>query len=203
MAYLDCLEAAFRDYQRAVPGADFQASFDYLAFHTPFAGMVKGAHRNLMRRVAQARPEQVADDFRRRLADSLLYCQQVGNAYSATLYVALASLIDHAGAGDDYRVGLFSYGSGCSSEFFSGIVSGAAAQRQAGFAIGATLGSRTRLSLAEYDAVMALNGQWTMGVATRALELGALQGLFDAQFRGRQLLTFRGVDHYRRVYEWP
>lgn len=203
MAYLDCLEAAFRDYQASVAGADFQTSFDYLAFHTPFAGMVKGAHRNLMRRVCQARPEQIEQDFKRRLSDSLVYCQQVGNAYSATLFVALASLVDHASTqGEPYRVGLFSYGSGCSSEFFSGIVSAEAARRQATFAIGETLQSRTRLSLPAYDEVMALNAQWTMGVQTRELLMGPVAPLFEAQFRGRGLLTFRGVDNYRRIYDW-
>jgi 3-hydroxy-3-methylglutaryl CoA synthase len=38
------------NYAKKVPQADFLDSFDYLAFHTPFAGMVKGAHRTMMRK---------------------------------------------------------------------------------------------------------------------------------------------------------
>ncbi|WP_280952161.1 hydroxymethylglutaryl-CoA synthase, partial [Candidatus Liberibacter asiaticus] len=45
------------------------------------------------------------------------------NCYTASLYIALISLLDHSSenlAGK--RVGFFSYGSGCVAEFFSGIV---------------------------------------------------------------------------------
>jgi polyketide biosynthesis 3-hydroxy-3-methylglutaryl-CoA synthase-like enzyme PksG len=49
IAYLDCLEHSYAAYAAKVEGADFKETFDYLAFHTPFPGMVKGAHRMLMR----------------------------------------------------------------------------------------------------------------------------------------------------------
>lgn len=68
---------------------DFQNTFNYLAFHTPFAGMVKGAHRKLMRQLVKANPAQIEADFQKRVAPSLAYCVQVGNVYSATLYLAL------------------------------------------------------------------------------------------------------------------
>src|SRR5260370_8810393 len=45
VAYLDCLEHSFNAYARRVEGADFVSTFYYMAFHTPFPGMVKGAHR--------------------------------------------------------------------------------------------------------------------------------------------------------------
>ena len=45
LSYLDCCEKAFLEYQKRVEGADLSATFGYLAMHTPFGGMVKGAHR--------------------------------------------------------------------------------------------------------------------------------------------------------------
>ncbi|WP_329307537.1 hypothetical protein [Streptomyces sp. NBC_01260] len=59
LSYLDCCENSFREYQRRVGDVDFVSSFGYLAFHTPFGGMIKGAHRNLMRKVAKARPAAI------------------------------------------------------------------------------------------------------------------------------------------------
>ncbi len=53
MSYLDCCEQAFLEYQKRVPGASYQDTFQYLAYHTPFGGMVKGAHRTMMRKVAK------------------------------------------------------------------------------------------------------------------------------------------------------
>ncbi|MEM9489444.1 MAG: 3-hydroxy-3-methylglutaryl-ACP synthase, partial [Myxococcota bacterium] len=41
MSYLDCCEQTFADYQRRVEDVDYRTSFHYLAFHTPFGGMVK------------------------------------------------------------------------------------------------------------------------------------------------------------------
>ncbi len=121
LSYLDCLEGAFQAYTDRVDGVDFQDTFDYLAFHTPFAGMVKGAHRKMIRSLKRLPPAEIEADFQRRVAPSLAHCVQVGNIYSATVYLALCSLIDQADIDRPRRVGLFSYGSGCSSEFYSGI----------------------------------------------------------------------------------
>lgn len=202
MCYLDCLEASFADYARKVEGADFRHSFDYLAFHTPFAGMVKGAHRHLMRRRHQLPPADIQKDFEQRLAPSLRYCVEVGNSYSATVFVALAGLIDTLGARAPYRVGLFSYGSGCCAEFFSGIVPSGAAERQAGFDIEARLAQRERLPMDEYDRVLGLNAEWRLGIRDKAVERGAFEALYARCFVGRGLLVFTGIEGYHRQYEW-
>src|SRR5262249_9663523 len=49
LSYLDCYENSFLEYKKRVNGADFVGAFGYLAMHTPFGGMVKGAHRDMMR----------------------------------------------------------------------------------------------------------------------------------------------------------
>ena len=72
------------------------STFGYLAFHTPFGGMVKGAHRNLMRKIAKARPAAIEEDFQRRMHPGLTYCQRVGNVMGATTMLSLASTIDNA-----------------------------------------------------------------------------------------------------------
>jgi polyketide biosynthesis 3-hydroxy-3-methylglutaryl-CoA synthase-like enzyme PksG len=71
LSYLECLEKSFSVYQDKVEGADFGSTFDYLAFHTPFAGMVKGAHRKMMRKVYRNDAEKIEQDFERRMMPSI------------------------------------------------------------------------------------------------------------------------------------
>ena len=47
-SYMDALEGAYTDYCRlADQTTSFDDSFDYLVYHTPFAGMAFKAHRAL------------------------------------------------------------------------------------------------------------------------------------------------------------
>jgi hydroxymethylglutaryl-CoA synthase len=51
---------------------------------------------------------------------------------------------------------MFSYGSGCTSEFFSGVIDPRAAQRIAAADIADVLARRERITVAEYERIMAL-----------------------------------------------
>jgi hydroxymethylglutaryl-CoA synthase len=93
--------------------ADYQA----LAFHIPYTKMGKKALLAILE-------NETADEQARILAryeESIAYSRRIGNLYTGSLYLGLISLLEHATslkAGD--RIGLFSYGSGAVSEFFSG-----------------------------------------------------------------------------------
>jgi hydroxymethylglutaryl-CoA synthase len=57
------------------------------------------------------------------MGGTLDYNKRTGNSYAASLYVGLTCLLDTTAedlAGK--RIGLFSYGSGCVAEYFSGVV---------------------------------------------------------------------------------
>lgn len=155
MAYLDCARRAYEDYAARVEGADLRESFGYLAFHTPFGGMVKGAHRQLMRRVAKAAPAEIEADFAARVAPSLAFGSRLGNTAGASLLLALAGLLETAPLAAPTRVGLFSYGSGCCSEFFSGVVTPAGAAEFRARGTPAALDARYRLSIPEYLELLA------------------------------------------------
>lgn len=115
--YLRSLQLAFEDYlsRGGVPLKSFSAC----CFHAPFAKMAVKALHSLVKSPAQ--------HLERALEASLRYTRRVGNAYSASLYTCLLSLLDareitsemignHCEGGG--RVGLFSYGSGAVAEFF-------------------------------------------------------------------------------------
>ncbi|WP_278287190.1 hydroxymethylglutaryl-CoA synthase family protein [Cellulosilyticum ruminicola] len=122
MSYLDCCEAAYTEYTKRVANVDYAKSFDYLAFHTPFGGMIKGAHRKMMRKFCKLKANAIEEDFERRVYPGLRYCQRVGNIMGATVFLSLISTIANGDFTSPKRIGCFSYGSGCCSEFYSGVV---------------------------------------------------------------------------------
>lgn len=203
MAYLDCLRHSFADYQERVSGADFRTTFDQLAFHTPFAGMVKGAHRSMLRKEYRAAADEIEADFAARVAPSLMYASQVGNLFSASLYLALCSLLDHTSGDRARRVGLFSYGSGCASEFFSGVLPpGARAGTGAGQGLAAALHDRLPLTPDEYDRISGFRGP--SGFGTREADFDPADGapVFDRRFAGQGLLVLDRIRDFHREYRW-
>jgi polyketide biosynthesis 3-hydroxy-3-methylglutaryl-CoA synthase-like enzyme PksG len=201
MAYLECCEHAFRDYARRVDGADFRETFGSLCFHTPFGGMVKGAHRHMMRRLCKAPASEIEGDFAKRLEPGLAYGRRVGNTAGASVFLALAGTIDTADIREPRRIGLFSYGSGCCSEFFSGVVPADAPARLAEMGIASGLDRRHRLSMSEYESL--LRGTETVRFGTRDVELQpeATPG-FRAGETGKPRLVLDAIAGYHRKYRW-
>lgn len=201
MAYLDCCESAFRDYARRVEGADFRDSFGYLCFHTPFGGMVKGAHRHLMRKLYKAPPAEIEADFERRLGDSLAYGQRVGNTAGGSLFLALAGTIDCGDFVEPQRVGLFSYGSGCCSEFFSGVVTHEGQARMRSLNIGRALDRRYRLSMAEYETLLRGNATVRFGTRDVVPDHRIIPDAWPVYQTGDRLVL-DAIVGYHREYRW-
>ncbi len=201
LSYLECCEQTFLEYQRRVEGVDYRDSFQYLSFHTPFGGMVKGAHRNMMRKIAKAKLPEIEEDFRQRVLPGLDYCQQIGNVMGGTLFVALASTICNGQFEAPKRIGCFSYGSGCCSEFFSGVVNSDGARRLAEMNIAAHLDRRHAMTIAEYEEVLRLSACVRFGTRNVRLDPDMVPGLAATQRRSKQLVL-REIKEFHRVYEW-
>ena len=202
VAYLDCLENSFRAYASRVEGADFVSTFDYMAFHTPFPGMVKGAHRMMMRKLKGSPPAASDADFERRVTPSLAYCVEIGNIYSATLYLALCGLLDTADLRASKRVALYSYGSGCCSEFFSGIIAPESKTKMSALQKRDSLNKRYELSVQEYDRLLDLALEWLFGTKDKEADTSPYQEIYDRSMAGRGLLVLKKVANYHREYQW-
>jgi polyketide biosynthesis 3-hydroxy-3-methylglutaryl-CoA synthase-like enzyme PksG len=201
LSYLECCEKSFLEYQKRVKDADYATTFGFLAFHTPFGGMVKGAHRNMMRKMVKAAPEQIEQDFTRRVVPGLTLCQRVGNIMGGTMALSLASTIHYAPVSSAQRVGCFSYGSGCCSEFFSGVISPAGQQRVRAMKIEQQLNSRHELSMDDYDQM--LRGNHAVRFGTRNVKLDPdFIPAARAAGRGTPRLFLKEIREYHREYEW-
>jgi polyketide biosynthesis 3-hydroxy-3-methylglutaryl-CoA synthase-like enzyme PksG len=201
LSYLHCCEQAFLEYQRRVEGADFRETFQSLIFHTPFGGMIKGAHRTLMRKMARVERSEIDADFERRVLPGLTYCQRVGNIMGGTLFLALAATIDHAPLDVPRRLGCFSYGSGCCSEFYSGIVTPQGRDNLRRFEIAKRLDERYRLSMDEYDAVLRGSSRVKFGTRDVTLDLDCIPGV-PLACRGQPRLVLQAISEYHRKYTW-
>jgi polyketide biosynthesis 3-hydroxy-3-methylglutaryl-CoA synthase-like enzyme PksG len=198
--YLDCLENSFRAYQDRVDGVDFRQTFDYLAFHTPFAGMVRAAHRKMMRQ--HARDADADADFQRRVGPSLRYPSRIGNLCSGSVYASLASVIDNADVGGGARVGLYSYGSGCSAEFFSGVVDESSKEAVRQMRISERLDGRVALTFEEYTGLLAAGLSCLVPERNRTVDSEPFLPLYARAGEGRDLLAWTGTKDYHRTYDW-
>ncbi|WP_166923274.1 hydroxymethylglutaryl-CoA synthase family protein [Flavobacterium poyangense] len=201
LSYLDCCENSFKEYQKRVDDVDYQDSFQYLVFHTPFGGMVKGAHRSNMRKFKKAKPEEIESDFQDRVAPSLEYCQRVGNIMGATTYLALVSMIEKGNFETPKRVGIFSYGSGCCSEFFSGVIHPGSQEIISNLAINEHLDQRVVLSMEEYESTFTVNSEIKFGTRDFKIDTTLYPEPFS-KVKGKEKLIFSEIKNYHRIYEW-
>lgn len=116
--YLQILEKTWEQY-----GAKSKRGFkehDYYCYHTPVSRLAEKAHCHLNKIAGTQRSEDV---LLQQLRPALEYSRDIGNCYTASLYLSLASLLDHLQSEAlNKRIGFYSYGSGCVAEFFSGVI---------------------------------------------------------------------------------
>uniref|UniRef100_A0AAU2JXA6 Hydroxymethylglutaryl-CoA synthase n=1 Tax=Streptomyces sp. NBC_00049 TaxID=2903617 RepID=A0AAU2JXA6_9ACTN len=114
-AYLTALNATWHDYQTrgGLPIEDLHT----ICYHQPFTRMAYKAHRQLLDHTGAPADTTTVDNA---IAPTTHYNEVLGNSYTASLYLALASLLDTGGELDGHTLGLFSYGSGSVAEFLTG-----------------------------------------------------------------------------------
>ena len=112
--YLDFFKQTFTAYrkQTGLKTSDFTA----LLYHLPFVKM--GFKANEWAIIAQ--DEKTKKRLTENFTAAARYGKEVGNIYTASLYLSLLSLLENAKLPANAKIGLFSYGSGAMGEFYSG-----------------------------------------------------------------------------------
>ena len=114
--YLDFFKRTFTDYQNKT---DLETSdFSALLYHLPFVKMGFKANQLAIEGQTEATAERLATNF----TASAQYSREVGNIYTASLYLSLLSLLENGALTPGALIGLFSYGSGAMGEFYAGEV---------------------------------------------------------------------------------
>jgi hydroxymethylglutaryl-CoA synthase len=117
---LECYKRAAEECFRALmKGEDPEKAlerFEALCFHVPFPKMV----RKTVIRLGEAfgwTAERMNDLFRQKVEPTMLWNKLCGNAYTASLWISVASALK--GLKQGQRIAAFSYGSGFGSELLS------------------------------------------------------------------------------------
>lgn len=185
--YLEGLAGAYRAYLERTTATrhegPFSDRFGAIAYHVPYGKMAIKAHRHLR---ALEGDTDSASSFARLVAPSLALPKLVGNIYTGSLYLALASALSEAPQSlDGKEIALFSYGSGSCAELFSGVVQPGATARARASGWRALIESQRVIDVAEYEAIM--NAREAMD--TRAV---------DDTVKGGA--GFHGVRDHLRIY---
>ena len=145
--YLQTLLKCWQEYF----GQSGRAFTDHARFcyHIPFTRMASKAHERLAKTIGVDLP---AEYLTSQIEAGLIYSRLLGNAYTASLYVGLASLLENDAKDlSGQRIGCFSYGSGCVGEFFSCIVQPGYRSLLSPEGHKELLASRRKLSYQEYE----------------------------------------------------
>lgn len=148
--YLSVLMETFQQYVQQ--SGRTCVDLDRFCYHLPFTRMAEKAHIRLAK--ACGVPHMTAQMLERQIGYSMNYNRVSGNSYAASLYVGLSSLLDTCP--DDLagqRVGMYSYGSGCVGEYFSGMVAKGYRDHLHAAEHEAMLKNRTELSYPKYEAM--------------------------------------------------
>ena len=187
--YLDALTGAYQSWKAAAKEAGIDGEIVRRCYHVPYGKMAKKAHRQLMQ--LEGKTEAEADaSYVEVVAPSLNLPSQVGNIYTGSLYLALASLLEaEADKLEGQRIGLFSYGSGCCAEYFAGRVQPGAGAFADRLQLAAPLKDRRRYTFAEYEQIRLRDEE-----ADKRPVNGESHELPEGS------IAFVGVDADRRVY---
>ncbi|AXN45153.1 hydroxymethylglutaryl-CoA synthase [Mycobacterium marinum] len=116
-AYMEAASGAWKDYTER--GGRAFGEFAAFCYHQPFTKMAYKAHKQL---AAEAGEDASDAAVQAAVGNTVEYNRRIGNSYTASLYLALAALLDQADDLSDQPIAMLSYGSGCVAELFAGTV---------------------------------------------------------------------------------
>jgi hydroxymethylglutaryl-CoA synthase len=203
LAYLDALEGAYAHYvERVGKAIDFDTYFSKNIYHAPFGGITFRAHKSLLRKWKPLSKREAWAHFERKSLASLRYIRRMGGTYASSPLIGLMGLVDGSeGLRPGDRVSLYSYGSGCCAEFYSGLIGPTAREAVHEAGLSDLLDERHAVSVEEYEEV---ERERTRSIDCGDYEpgLGGLEDWYGRHYRGKGYLVFRGMRDYYRRYAW-
>lgn len=109
--YLDFFSKTFSAYKKEKSWST--QDFSALIYHLPFTKQGLKANRIAIEKQDEATQKRLSENF----DASKQLSRQVGNIYTASLYMSLLSLLENAKLAANSLIGFFSYGSGAMAEF--------------------------------------------------------------------------------------
>ena len=201
-SYMEALAATYEEYEANVADVNFNTYFKNNVYHVPFSGISFRAHKLLMGMSSDATIEEVNESFKIKVLPSITYSKHIGATYGGSIFLALLGTVDTvADLKANDRIGVFSYGSGSCAEFYSVLVTDKSKEvaKQAGIAD--LLKNRYQITVAQYEAMEA-DREIRIKEGDFEPNYNMIPGLYDAAYKGKGLLIYKGSKGYYRTYEF-
>lgn len=204
VTYLEALEGAYEHLAARVPEARrYDEFFQRHVYHMPFGGMAWRAHKTLLRLVnGEITTADAWANFERKGLAAVQYARRMGATYSSSTFIGLLGLLDGTGEFEPReRVSVFSYGSGCCSEFYCGRIGRAAKAVATAAALRQKLDERRAVSVEEYEAIERRRIAW-IDCGDYEIPVNTLDDWYNRFYRDRKKLVFKGMTDFYRQYAW-
>jgi polyketide biosynthesis 3-hydroxy-3-methylglutaryl-CoA synthase-like enzyme PksG len=121
--------------------------------------------------------------------------------------VSLASTIEQGVFDVPKRIGCFSYGSGCCSEFYSGVAMASGQQKLRAMELEQNLDSRYQLNMDEYETLLEGSNEVKFGTRNVVPNTGLLPGVWQSIIdntagKGTKRIFLKEIKEFYRQYEW-
>ncbi len=202
MSYLDGVEECWDAYVRAAgEPVDFDRDFAANVYHVPFGGLAERAHLRLCRHVLGLSKRDALAHYERKSKPSLRFNRRMGGVYGAATYVALLSLLEAMDLAAGSRVGIYAYGSGSCAELYSVLVEEGAREVAAAARVAERLAERLHVDVPTYERCER-ETHAALAARDHAPDASIVPGLWERWYAGKGRLVLRGIEDYRRRYEW-
>jgi hydroxymethylglutaryl-CoA synthase len=170
--YLDALEGALKDASGKVPSnrSIDTKNFQACLYHVPFVKMAYKAHHRhveveLGRSIDPKGSEagSIKEAFAKRVKPWLDLNAEVGNIYTGSLFLSLIDFLRKKNSANGLPISLFSYGSGCAASFGIAYPVPGCDQYKSLLDPGPELKHRTKLSIADYEALSSTMNEISSG----------------------------------------
>jgi hydroxymethylglutaryl-CoA synthase len=146
--YMRLAEETWQQYVQ-LTGRKF-TDHDRFCYHIPVAKLVERTHKKLAQ--INGIKNLTAEQIEYQVGQSLIYSREVGNCYTASLYLGILSLLENTKTDLTGKlIGLYSYGSGSIGEFFAARVMNNYQNYLLSKHHQSMLTTRQELSVAEYE----------------------------------------------------
>jgi hydroxymethylglutaryl-CoA synthase len=202
LSYLEALDGALTEYLANLREPVDYDYFKKFVYHLPFGGLTVRATRAALRHFGSFKRAEADAIWAKKTAATLTHIRRMGGTYSSSTFIGLLGVLEGSPdlrEGD--RIGMFSYGSGCCAEAWSGLLGSRAGARATEAGLKGLLDARYALTVREYeDAERERMAHIDDGDFASSLD--GFDDWYEKHYAGRGYLIFRGISEHYRQYGW-
>ncbi|MGJ0484472.1 MAG: hydroxymethylglutaryl-CoA synthase family protein [Methylomicrobium sp.] len=210
LSYMDAVDTAFQRYRAKVAGKRgvqldtlpaLREWFFRQIYHAPFGGITCRAHRSVMRTLQDFSAKAVATDYEERVLPSLSFNRRMGGTYAGSVFISLLTLAGEPIVRTNPRIGIYSYGSGSTGEFYSGCFGHQAKAVAVEADLAGLLDARLDLTLREYEEAERERTCF-IDYGDFQVSLSGFRDLYAKAYEGQGKLVFLGAREHIRQYRF-